>query len=110
MVVVMPESLFRVIFVNQAEVYELYARSIGQSSMYGFIEVEELVFGERSALLVDPAEERLKSEFRNVKCSYLPINSVIRIDELENTAVTQLEAAKIRSLSVVPPKTPGGHA
>ena len=31
--------------------------------MYGFIEIEAFVFGERSQMIVDPAEERLKNEF-----------------------------------------------
>jgi len=106
----MSQSLFRILFVNQSEVYELYARSVGQSSLYGFIEVEEFSFGERSAMLVDPAEERLKAEFRGVKCSYLPLSSILRIDELDPTEPQADTSAKIRSLNLVPPKSPLGSA
>ncbi len=63
--------------------FEVYARAIYQSDMYGFIEVEEFLFGERSQLIVDPAEERLKNEFGNVARSYIPMHSIVRIDEVE---------------------------
>ena len=74
---------YKVIFYNQNQVYEVYARAIYQSEMYGFIEVEEFVFGEKSAMIVDPGEEKLKGEFAKVKRSYIPMHSIIRIDEVE---------------------------
>ena len=86
---------FKVVFYNQNQVYEVYARAIYQSEMYGFIEVEEFVFGERSQLLVDPGEEKLKNEFIGVKRSYIPLHSIIRIDEVEQEGlgkVTELKA------------------
>lgn len=79
----MPNPTYKVIFYNQGQVYEVYARAIYQSEMYGFIEVEEFVFGERSQMIVDPGEEKLKSEFGKVKRSYIPMHSIIRIDEVE---------------------------
>ena len=75
--------VFRVIFQNQGEVFEIYARQIFQSELWGFIEVEEFLFGERSQLLVDPSEEKLKNTFDGVKRTYVPLTSIIRIDEVE---------------------------
>lgn len=86
--------LYKVIFHNQNQVYEVYARAIYQSEMYGFIEIEEFVFGERSQLLVDPAEERLKSEFAAVKRSYIPLHSIIRIDEVEKEGAVRVTEVK----------------
>ena len=40
--------IYKVMFVNQNQVYEVYARQIFQSELYGFIEIEEFVFGERT--------------------------------------------------------------
>ena len=37
------KSIYRVLFINQGKLYELYARSIYQGELYGFIEVEESV-------------------------------------------------------------------
>jgi hypothetical protein len=75
--------IYKVIFHNQDKVYELYAKAIYQSEMYGFIEVEEFVFGELSQMIVDPAEEKLKNEFSGVTRSYIPMHAIIRIDEVE---------------------------
>ena len=77
------KSIYKVIFHNQDQVFEVYARAIYQSDMYGFIEVEEFIFGERNQVIVDPAEERLKIEFDKVARSYIPMHSIVRIDEVE---------------------------
>ncbi len=79
----MSQPVYKVIFQNQNKVYEVYARQIFQSDMWGFIEIEEFMFGERSQILVDPAEEKLKNEFSGVKRSYIPMQAIIRIDEVD---------------------------
>lgn len=86
--------IFRIQFVNQGKVYEIYARKVSHGSMLGFVEVEELAFGERAGVLLDPSEERIKSEFEGVKRSFLPMHSVLRIDEVSKrgaSKITQLE-------------------
>lgn len=88
------EAIYKVIFQNQNQVYEVYAREIYQSDMYGFIEVEEFVFGERSNVLVDPGEEKLKAEFKGVTRSYIPMHSIIRIDEVEREGVGKIVDSK----------------
>jgi len=82
--------IFKVLFVNQGKVYEVYARKVSHGGILGFVEIEELVFGERAGLVLDPSEERIKSEFEGVKRSFLPMHSVLRIDE-----VTKRGASKI---------------
>ncbi len=34
--------IFKVVFVNQGKVYEIYARKVSHGNLFGFIEVEEL--------------------------------------------------------------------
>ena len=77
------QPVYKVIFHNNNQVFEVFARQIYQSDMWGFIEVEEFVFGERSQILVDPSEEKLKNEFNGVKRSYIPLQAIIRIDEVD---------------------------
>lgn len=84
------EPYYKVIFQNKDQVYEVYATGVYQSDLYGFIEVEEFLFGERSNVLVDPGEEKLKNEFSGVSRSYLPIQSIIRIDEVEREGVAKI--------------------
>jgi len=86
--------IYKVIFVNQGQVFEVFARQIYQSDLYGFIELEELVFGERSQMLVDPSEERLKAEFDGVNRSYIPMHAIVRIDEVAKEGVGKITEAK----------------
>lgn len=88
------DRIYRVTFVNQDKVYELYAKHVYQSEMWGFLEVEEFVFGSRSELLVDPGEEKLKQEFAGVKRSYIPMQAIVRIDEVDNEGIAKISDAK----------------
>ena len=86
------ETVYRISFLSQGEVYEVYARGVGQGQLFGFIEVEELVFGERTKLLIDSSEERLKTEFEGVRRSFIPIHSVLRIDEVDRAGAGRIRA------------------
>jgi len=88
----MSHTIFKIIFMNQGKVYEIYARSVDQGVMFGFVEVEELVFGERSSVVVDPSEEKIKTEFESVKRTYIPMHAVIRIDEVEKEGVSKISS------------------
>ena len=83
--------IYRISFINQDSVYEIYAQEMKESDLFGFLEVQELIFGEQSSLVVDPSEERLKLEFQGVHRTYIPMHSIIRIDE-----VTKRGTAKIK--------------
>ncbi|MEO6064413.1 MAG: DUF1820 family protein [Lysobacterales bacterium] len=77
-----PARLFKVTFLNQGRVYELYARRVGASDVLGFTEIAELVF-EPGGLVVDPTEERLRDEFRDTRVLHLPMHAVLRIEEVD---------------------------
>ena len=74
--------------------------------MYGFIEIEELIFGERSLLLVDPGEEKLQNEFAGVKRSFVPMHAVIRIDEVEKGGPPKISDSKGSSIAAFPMAPP----
>jgi hypothetical protein len=88
------QTLYKIIFASQGQVYEVYAREVSHGALFGFVEVEELVFGERTSVVVDPSEERIKSEFENVKRTYLPMHSIIRIDEVEKQGTSKITKAE----------------
>ena len=99
----MPEKpIYRVVFFNQGKVYEIYARSVGQGDLYGFVDVSGLVFGTRSAVVVDPSEERLRSEFSGVKCFHIPLHAVIRIDEVEKEGAGKITEVSGQAGNVMP--------
>jgi hypothetical protein len=84
------KPLYKVMFLNQGKVYEIYARSVSHGSLFGFIEIEELEFGARNTVVVDPSEEKIKNEFAGVKRTYLPMHSIVRIDEVEKRGVSKV--------------------
>jgi len=101
--------IFKVVFLNQGRVYEIYARKVSHGSLFGFVEVEELSFGERSAVVVDPTEEKIKSEFEGVKRTFLPMHSILRIDEVRKQGVSKItswEGSNVAQFPV-PMFTPG---
>lgn len=105
--------IFKIMFVNQGKIYEVYARKVSHGGLFGFVEIEELVFGERSSVVLDPGEERIKSEFAGVKRSYLPLHSVLRIDEVrkQGTAkILALEGSNVAPFPTTLYQPPSGDA
>lgn len=84
------KKIYRINFANQDAVYEIYARKVCESEMFGFLEVEDFVFGENTTLVVDPSEERLKMEFSHVKRTFIPLQAVFRIDEVDRQGVAKV--------------------
>ncbi len=97
-------TLYRVFFHSQDKVYEIYARQLFESDMIGFIEVEELIFGSTGGTIVNPGEEKLKNEFSGVKRSYIPLHTIIRIDEVEREGVGKVSqgSGDMGKLSLLP--------
>ena len=105
------KTLYRITFISQGQVYEIYARNVGHGSLFGFVEVEELIFGERSSVVVDPSEEKIQAEFKGVKRTYLPMHSIQRIDEVDKqgtSKITKAEGGNVAQFPV-PIYTPGGE-
>lgn len=77
------KKLYKVIFLNTGKVYELYAEGVTTSGLWGFIEVSGLVFETGEGLVVDPTEEKMRQEFEGASRLHLPIQSVLRVEEVE---------------------------
>jgi hypothetical protein len=87
------KKLYKVVFTNEGKLFELYANEVVQGGWYGFIEVSGILFGERSSVVVDPSEEKLKAEFGDVRRTWIPLHAVVRVDEVEKQG-----SAKIRAI------------
>ncbi|MCR9260927.1 MAG: DUF1820 family protein [Pseudomonadaceae bacterium] len=101
-----PKHIYRVIFHNQGQIYELYAHSIYQSELYGFVEIEDYTFGTRSQMLIDPSEERLRTEFDGVQRSFIPMHAIVRIDEVEKEGVAKVVDSKGDKVTPFPMPVP----
>jgi len=96
------KKLFRIQFHNQGKVYQIYARGVVQGSLYGFVEVSDLVFDDQPSLVSDPSEERLKGEFEGVNTTLIPLHAVIRIDEVEKRGTAKILNLEIPDSNVIP--------
>ena len=76
------KRLYKIIFLNNGKVYELFSEGVTSSGLWGFIEVSDLVFDMTEGLVVDPTEEKMREEFKDARVLHLPIQSVLRVEEV----------------------------
>ena len=57
---------------------------------------------------MDPAEEKVKSEFQDVKRTYLPLHAVLRIDEVRKHGVSKISALEGCNVAVPGPDLHSG--
>lgn len=100
------KQIFKIVFHNQGKVYEIHAKRVSPSSLLGFIEVDGLLFGSGTGVLVDPSEERLKAEFADVKRTYIPMQAVVRIDEVEKEGINKIVSDSDKGGNVTPFPSP----
>ena len=77
------KKLFRIAFLNQGKVYELFCTGVCTSGLMGFIEVSGLELGDKDSLVVDPTEEKMRDEFDGVEILHLPMHSVLRVEQVK---------------------------
>jgi hypothetical protein len=94
--------IYRITFVSQGRIYELYAKSVGSAEMFGFVEVSHLLWSQKSSVVIDPSEDSLKHEFAGVKRFYVPMHSVVRIDEVDHEGTAKILASPAGGGSVSP--------
>ena len=86
------KHIYKVIFFNRDEIYEVYAKNVYEGDMYGFIVIEDFIFGEKSTVLIDPSEEKLRNEFEGVSCTFIPIHEIIRIDQVKKRGTSKVSS------------------
>lgn len=88
------KKLYKVTFLSGGKSYELYARDVHSSELWGFTTIADIVFEEqRDSLIIDPAEERLREEFENTRALHLPIQAILRIEEVAQRRTAQIRDA-----------------
>lgn len=105
----MAQTLYKISFMNAHRVYELYARNVISGSLWGFIEIRDLVFDVHEGLVIDPSEERLRDEFAHTKALHLPMQQLIRIEEVSHKGQSAIRDAASGEKVVMPfPVPPRG--
>ena len=62
-------------------------------AIYTDVEAEQTRLADLMSGFVDPSEEKLKSEFSGVKRSYIPLQAIIRIDEVDKEGISKVSDA-----------------
>jgi hypothetical protein len=96
------ERLYKIVFLNAGKIYELYARKVSSGALWGFTDVGELVFDARDGVVVDPTEERLRDEFGDTRTLHLPMQAIVRIEEVERKGRTTIRDATTGESVVTP--------
>jgi hypothetical protein len=106
------KKLYKVTFISEGRALELYARHVASSAMWGFTEVGELVFEQDRGLVVDPTEEKLRDEFGDTRMLHLPMQAIVRIEEVEKRGALAIRDAasgeKIMPFPILPTQRGGG--
>ncbi len=103
----MSNRLFKVTFHNAGKIYELHARRVSSSGLWGFTEVAELVFDGGDSLVVDPTNERLRGEFGDTRVLHLPMQSIVRVEEVERRGQLSIRDSATGESVITPFPMPG---
>jgi len=106
------DQLYRIAFHNIGKVYELYCHDVNSSNLWGFIEISGLVFGEGDGLVIDPTEEKMRDEFKDVDVLHLPMHSVVRVERVKRKGKAVIRdresGEKVTPFPISPPSRPRG--
>ena len=101
------KHIYRIYFHNQGQIYEVYAHSIYQSDLFGFVEIEDYVFGKKSQMVIDPGEEKIRNEYAGVQRSFIPLHSIVRVDEVEKEGTAKFTDSAGANVTPLPLPIPG---
>lgn len=88
------KTYFIVSFTRDDELYQICARSVASSDLYGLIEIGDFIFPENK-LVFNPGEERIKREFSGIKRTWIPYHAIVRIDEVAATRESEIKIVRL---------------
>ena len=90
------KTYYKISFSNDKELYEVCARNVAASDLYGLIEISDFIFPS-SKLVYNPGEERLRREFEGIRRTWIPYHAIVRIDELFESRETEAKIIPLES-------------
>ena len=91
------KTYYKVSFTRDQELYQVCAREVQASDLYGLIEMSDFVFPE-SKLVYNPGEERLRREFEGIQRTFLPYHTIVRIDEVLDSQASEIKIVPLQAL------------
>ena len=99
------KTYYKITFTNDSELYQVCARQVASSDLYGLIEIGDFIFP-RNKLVYNPGEERIRREFEGIRRTWLPYHTIVRIDEVSDQREGEIKIVPLDSLRQVPPQGP----
>lgn len=97
------KKLYKVTFLSQGKMLELYARQVTSSELWGFTQIADIVFDQSTeGIVIDPTEEKLREEFANTRVLHLPIQCIVRVEEVEKRGPLTIRDAASGERVVMP--------
>jgi len=94
------KTYYRVTFTNETseneELYQVCARNVSASDLYGLVELSDFIFPENK-LVYSPAEERVRKEFGDIRRTWIPFHAIVRIDELPESTESEIKVVSLEA-------------
>ncbi len=90
------KTYYKITFSNENELYQVCARQVVSSDLYGLLEIGEFIFPENK-LLYNPGEERIRREFEGIKRTWIPYHAIVRIDEISDERESEIKIVPLES-------------
>lgn len=99
--------IYRVNYINHNHVYELYAKHVSTDVMLGFMSISGILFNWKDAVVIDPIEEQLKAEFKDVEVLHIPLAHVLKVEEVKNKQSCTIRPLDSKQLASTMKNQPG---
>ena len=99
--------IYRINYINQNQVYELYAERIATDALLGFMSISSILFDLKDAIVIDPVEEQLKTEFKDVEVLHVPITHILKVEEVKQKKSCKIRQLQPNQLTTTMKKQPG---
>lgn len=83
-----------VTFTRDDDLYQVCARRVAPSELYGLIEIGEFIFP-ANKLVYNPGEERIRREFSGIKRTWIPYHTIVRIDEVADGRESEIKIVRM---------------
>jgi hypothetical protein len=97
------KTYFIVTFTRDDEQYQICARRVAPSDLYGLIEIGDFIFPENK-LVYNPGEERIRREFSGIKRTWIPYHTIVRIDEVAASREGEIKIVRLDGDKKVEPE------
>jgi hypothetical protein len=95
------KTYYKVSFARDNEMYQVCARSVQSSDLFGLIEIADFIFPS-NRLVYNPGEERIRREFSGIRRTWIPYHAIVRIDEVLDTTESEVKIVPLESVRAAP--------